>query len=377
MHARGKTALLTGLCGVLSLNSACTGGAGSDGSEILFPYEGLSGGMVFATREINGAAGYDLWWVPVPLNATVSPQPVARLTDAQGDEWQPSVSKDGNAIAFVRKDKGIFLINNSGRVSQISDTGGTDFKDSLPALSADGSRVAWVREDFSKPIGDTGFVETFIMMANFDGTEARPLNAKSGVLQDAPTFDPAVGASRVAWSEFNVQTLGPQGPNDYGIWIHNYETATGRFICQSPPIVIEGVAYRCFGQHLVWPIDQAIILPQQFLELFDTGNPPSSIYPRVIESISTQQLGIAETQVGNPGFFGAFPMSASYQDRNRLLFDGLVSSVDGDLPTLGFFVADVDGGGLWRLNIQGYFNDYDPTATANFLFSVATPQLIP
>ena len=66
-----------------------------------------------------------------------------------------------------------------------------------------------------------------------------------------------------------------------------------------------------------------------------------------------------------------------YQFVDRMIFDGLVSSVDGDLPSLGFFVAGVDGKNVARLYLQGHTYDYDPTNTAGYLFSVATPQFVP
>lgn len=360
----------------VSLVCACGPDAGEEDSEILAPFDALPGGMVFATSALTGANGYDLWWVPVPLAGTADAQPPVRLTEAMGDEWQPSVSPGGGAIAFAKKEDGIFLITDSGRIRRISDTRDKNLGDSLPAVSYDGVRVAWVREDFSRPIGESGFFETYIMVANYDGSDARPVNPREGAIQDAPVFEPVPQSNKLAWSEFSVLTLTQGGPQNYGIWVHDMDANTGNFICDDPT-VIQNVQYRCFGQHLEWPIKNAIVIPQNFLELSPVDANRSTIYPEVFASVMTQQLGVPETTPAFPGFHQPFPLSASYDGVNRLVFDGLVGSVEGDLPTLAFFVSQVDGGGVWRLRVQGHAFDYDPKNTASFFFSVATPQLIP
>jgi hypothetical protein len=359
-----------------SMLCACGPKAGEEDSEILAPFDALVGGAVFATRAITGSHGYDLYWVPVPLAGTADRLPYQRLTESKGDEWQPSVSAGGRAIAFAKKEDGIFLISESGRIARISDTRGTNFKDSIPAVSYDGVKVAWIREDFDRPLGDTGFVETFVMLANFDGSDARPVSPRPGAIQDAPVFEPIPRSNQLAWSEFAVATLTSGGPQNYGIWVHDHKLNTGRYIC-SEPVVVENFEFRCFGQHLEWPIKNAIIVTQNFLELSTDGEPATTIYPAIIEGILGQQAGIPETVPAFPGFHAPFPLSASYDGLNRLIFDGLVGSIEGDDPTLGFFVAQVDGGGLWRLNVVDHFADFDTINTAGYFLSVATPQLIP
>ncbi len=360
-----------------SLLCACGPHAGEEDSEILAPFENLAGGVVYATAAIPGANGYDLWWSPVPLGGTAERVPYTRLTSSRGDEWQPSVSAGGRALAFARKDDGIFLITESGRISRISDTKGTAFADSLPAVSFDGVKVAWVREDFGRPLGDGGFVETYIMIANFDGSDAHAVSPREGAVQDAPVFEPLPRSSQLAWSEFAVSTLTSGGPQDYGIWVHDYKLNTGRYACKDPGLIIREALYRCFGQHLAWPVQTAIVVPQEFLEISTFGDDPTTIYPEILAGISSQQAGVPETTPAFSGFHAPFPLSASYDGVNRLIFDGLVGSIEGDSPTLGFFVAQVDGGGLWRLLIQDHSADLDPSSTGSYFFSVATPQLIP
>lgn len=339
------------------------------------PFDGLSGGVVFATSAIVGSNGYDLFWAPVPQFATLNAQPVTRLTETAGNEWQPSISANGRALAFARQDEGIFLISESGRIKQISNTVDTSFKDSLPAVSPDGVRVAWTREDTSKPIGETGFFETMIMMANFDGSDQKALSPKVNVVQDAARFDPKMGSNRIAWSEFNAATLLANGPQSYGVWLHDFVLGTGAFLCEGNAVV-EQAAYRCFGQHLAWPLDNALVLTQSFLELYVDRSPATSSYDTLLTTLTGQNLGVPLLD-GPEGFFSAFPLSASYLGSQRMIVDGIVSSADGDLPGLGFFISDVDGSGLWRLNLANYYADYDPQNTAGFFFSVATPQLIP
>jgi hypothetical protein len=354
----------------------CGPKAGEEDSEILVPFDQLTGGVVFATRAIPGSNGYDLWWAPVPLAGSAERQPVLRLTEAGGDEWQPSVSPGGRSLAFAKKDNGIFLVTESGRIKRISDTRSTKFKDSLPAVSYDGVRVAWVREDYSRPIGDSGFAETFIMIATFEGEDVHAVNPREMSIQDAPVFDPTPRSDQLAWSEFSVRTLTNAGPQDYGIWVHDMRANTGRFVCNSPT-VIQSIEFRCFGQHLEWPITNVVVLPQNFLEVSLIGDDPTTIYTQVLDSVNTQQIGVPETTPAFPGFHRPFPISASYDGVSRLIFDGLVGSVEGDLPTLAFFVSQVDGGGIWRLMLEGHTFDFDNVNTADYFFSVATPQLIP
>src|SRR5262249_6076659 len=153
--------------------------------------------------------------------ATIDPQIPIRLTSVGGNEWQPSVSAGGKGLVFAREDDGIFLISTTGRVSRVTTTDAR-FKDAHPAISPDGARVAWVREDRTKPIGQTNFFENSVWMANFDGKNAAPLQpdrAHSGVIQDAPVFDPDPSRTRIAWSEFNAETFTPSGPADFGIFL--------------------------------------------------------------------------------------------------------------------------------------------------------------
>ena len=115
---------------------------------------------------------------------------------------------------------------------RISDPRDTNFADSNPAVSFDGTRVAWEREDKSRPIGNSGFFETFIMMANADGSDARSLSPLAGVVQTAPRFEPTRSGNRVVFSEFSAATIGVNGPVDYGIRWFDYETNTDAYLCR-------------------------------------------------------------------------------------------------------------------------------------------------
>lgn len=374
-----RCGILFAFAAIAASETACSSDPGTAGTSILVPYAALTGGMIFATGAFPGSDGYDLFWAPVPTQATIDPQPVVRLTHAPGNEWQPSVSRGGKGIVFAREDDGIYLISTSGRISRVSETNGGQFKDSLPAISIDGARVAWVREDQRRAIGGTQFHETYVMMANFDGKEAKPVSARAGVIQDAPVFDPMPTSTRLAWSEFNPTTITVEGPQSFGIWVHNFANGTGRYACQSPPVRIRDRAapYRCFGEHLAWPLPNVIITGQDLLEVNFDGT-LDTVWDHVITGISTQMFGTPDVRRSASGFFPRFPLSVSYSPRvDRMLFDGVVVPIDGDNPTLAFFSASVDGGGVWRIPLDGYKSDLDRRSTGDFLFSVATPQLVP
>lgn len=362
------TALATG---------ACSDPAGVDGTQILEPLENLRGGLVFATRAIQGSAGYDLYYTPIPDAVVIGAQPAVRLTEADGNEWQPSVSPGGNGLAFARDDDGIYFISPNGRIKRISDTNGTNFADSLPAVSFDGKLIAWVREDLSKPIGDTGFSQAFIMTANADGTNVEALLPKEGIVQDTPKFEPLERSYRIAWSEFDARSLTASGPSIYGIWIHDPIAKMGSYVCQAPGVVVANIGFRCFGQHLAWPVPEVIILPQNGLEL--SLNPAiahDNVQGRLIDGIQNQNIGIPVRDL-IPGFFSTFPVSANYLRNELMVFDGIVTSVEGEFPTLAFFLATPDGSAVRRVVVNGLSFDYDPNSTVGFFFSVATPQIIP
>jgi hypothetical protein len=360
----------------LVLATACSS-AGDEGTEILLPFDSLSGGMVFATRAFVGSNDYDLYWAPVPSAIAAVAQDAFRLTEASGSEWQPAVAGGGSAIAYAKDGEGIFLITSTGRIRRISDTRGTPFVDSIPAVSFDGSRIAWVREDTSRPIGETGYLETYAMVSDFDATNARAVNPKPGVIQDTPAFEPISGSTQIAWSEFNANTSSAQGPVDVGVWIHNFSENTGRFACQGRVVdPVQNLSAPCVGQHLVWPIPQFLVLTQNFLEIPLNSASPAILGPTIVNSILNQQFGIP-VLVSNPyGFFPPFPISASYAGPN-MVFDGVIDTIDGDFRTLAFFLARPDGTEIRRFAINGLLADFDPLSTRDYTFSVARPQLIP
>ncbi len=281
-------------------------------------------------------------------------------------------------MVFAQEGNGIFFVDQTNRVIRISDTQGSSFRDTLPAVSHDAKKIAWVRQDLDQKIGTSGFVETFIVLANNDGSGQTRVSPSPGVIQDAPAFEPLAGGTRLAWSEFRAESVGAGGPTEYGVRIHDFRQKTDQFACQGE-LSIPGRArkYRCFGQHLVWPCEDVLILTQDFAEIYLDTRSPTTIYP-AITSAAIAQLGDPDLRENPAGFYPAFPISASYTScSGRLVFDGVMTTITGNSPSLRFFVADVDGGALFPLNIQNHSSDYDTQKTANFLFSVATPQQVP
>lgn len=366
-----------------ALAAACGEDAGVEGSSILLDYATMSRGVIFASQAIIDSKDYDLYWAPVPIAATIDPQPVLKVTDAEGDEWQPSVSRGGNGIAFARPGDGIFLINTSGRISRISETkDSAELRDSLPAVSFDGTKVAWVREQLKKPIGTSGFFETIVMVADFDGNNVRAAEPHPGLIQDAPVWEPRDGGAKLVWSEFDANSVGAIGPLTFGIYLHDLDDRTGRYLCRSPEVQIDNElgprnwGYRCFGQHLAWPYPQFVVSTQDLIEIDLVTGALNTIWPQVVIGLQNGESGQPNLSANPQGFFPPFPISASYGD-NRMIIDGVITPRDGDEETLAFYMADLDGGGIWRLPIDGFRADLDLAGTNNFLFSLATPQLVP
>lgn len=380
------------LLSVSTLLSACGGDIGADGSELPIPYDALRGSIIFATRAVRGSAGYDLFATQLPDVVQGRTIALTQLTDASGNEFQPSVSASGNGIAFAADD-GIYVITSpEGRVRRITDTTATDFIDSLPAVSYNADKVAWVRADQSRPIGETGFFETYVMIANFDGTDLVEVSPSAGVIQDAPAFDPRPdpAATRLVWSEMLATSVAPGiGPTVYGIQIFDYRAGSGYYLCRSQQGLTTGLENvqrvdaadnpRCFAQHVMWPEPETVVLGQSMLNLYLDGRPTDSPLAAMHKSYSSQQDGFAIRTVFNPGFYPAWPLSASYSlSGSVMVFDGVYLPVDGmNNNSLGLFVAALDGTSVTRLLIEGYANDIDTINTGNYLFSVATPKIVP
>ncbi len=377
-----------GILGIATILAGC-GSSSLDGASILLPYNGLRGGIVFATNAVPGSGGYDLFWIPFPnVQAGANVGLALQLTEGIDNETQPGVAITGNGMAFAGPD-GIYVITSpEGRMRRISNTSGTTYSDSLPAVSANADRVAWVRTDTSKPLGGD-FAETYIMIANFDGTAVHEVHPKSGVVQDAPAFDPRVDprVTRLAWTEFTVSSIVQSaGPAEYGIWLHDYTTNTGDYLCHgqgfatpgADQLPARGFPYRCFGQHMVWPNSDTIVLSQDMLEVSVNGGALNTVYNELLTSFGRQSDGAPVTAVGNAGFFPAFPLSSSYAPGFPfMVFDGVIRQIDGNEGTHNLFVAALDGNNVSRIHIDNLKNDVDTVTTHNYLFSVATPRIVP
>jgi hypothetical protein len=382
-----SVALIALVCFSFGLG-ACTSESGEDGSEILVPFEQLGGNIMFATAAISGSNAYDLFIVPIPAGITAGTLAPLQVTDSPSNEWQPSVAHNGGGIAFVR-DFGIHVITSSGRIRQITNNEDSGFLDSLPAVSADARFVAWVREDTTAAIGTSGFFQTYIMMAEIDGSNTVKLAPEAEIIQDAPAFDPAPGSTRIAWSEFDPSSiLAGTGPTIYNVRVFDHVNTTSLFPCRAQDGKTPGAdllearaglpAQRCFGQHLAWPINDVLVLSQDMLEISLSKNELSSVWQSVIEGVKQQQTGIPDVAAPSNGFFPRFPLSAGYaQDTSMMVFDGFVGEINSNNPSLAFFTAPATGAVPQRLKISGHTTDIDATNTADYLFSVATPQIIP
>lgn len=358
------------------LLSGCDDAIGEEGTRLPQPLSALSGGVVFATRAISGANGYDLFYAPFVGTNLSEAQGFLQLTTTDTDDVQPAVAANGAGLAFARRDEGIFFVAADGLVSRITDTRGTSLVDSLPAVSADADRVAWVREDRSRPIGASGFFATAIWVANADATEPRPVNPKAEMVQDAPAFDPTPRSARLAWSELNATTLNPSGPLDYGVWVHDLRAAGGFYACRGDYEEPDLGVVRCFGQHLAWPERDRLVLAQQLLEIDPSLRGPTvSRLPALLNGLASG-VGIPDRTASPSGFFAPFPLSVSYRG-TQLLIDGLFRDFQGNDPTLAFFAADAEGLAPARFQVAGHQLDFDVAGTNGYLFSLATPQLIP
>ena len=365
---------------LVSLTSlfACSEGIGAEGSTFPQPLTALSGGVIYSTSVLDGANGYDLYWSPLLGTTPVTEQGFIQLTTTTTDDYHPSISASGEALAFARRDEGIFFVNAEGQVSRVSDTRGTSFFDSLPAVNMEGDRVAWVREDTSRPIGQGNFIVSTseIWIANADGSNARAVNPRPDVVQFAPVFEPVPRSTRLAWTEFNATTFGQPNRRDYGVWLHDLSAFTGRFACQGDYQLPDSEnIVRCLGLHLAWPEANRLVLSQQLLEIDPTNGPVRTQLPELLSALASSTF-VPQRTNSSSGFFPPFPLSVSYGHGN-LIVDGVIAPLDGDLPTLAFIVAGTNAESPFRYRITGHRSDIDSLNTSGYLFSLATPQIVP
>ncbi|HJL40002.1 MAG TPA: hypothetical protein RMG48_01750 [Myxococcales bacterium LLY-WYZ-16_1] len=339
--------------------------------QFLLPPGDLPPGMVFASRAVPGAAGYDLFWVS--LDGRQGP---VRLTSGGGDDWMPAASDRGFGLVFARAEDGIFYVAPDGDVRRISDTRGDDKVDSFPALSSDGEWVAWVREHLDRPL-PSGFFESTIMLATTDGGAVRELNRQEGLVQLAPAFSPEPGSSELIWAEvqFDAQAF----PEFYNLRRFDHELLQGELVCPRDEEFVSGeVRVRCWGFHLTWPDD--LILSQQQVR-FPLRGGTAIDQKEAIRTTVDDSTVIPVRDRPNDAFFQPWPLSASVSNRftdrtSIMVFDGLATFTDGRDPSLVFFRATGEGRDARRIPIDGLTRDLDPENTSNYLFSVATPSLL-
>lgn len=372
---------------------AACGDAPLDGSTLGVPYDTLRGGIIFSTRSIVGSAGYELYWTPVPDVRVGSVVGAARLTESSGDETQPAVARLGGVIAFAASDGIYAIIGPEGRFKRITDTSGTSFVDKMPAVSPNGDRIAWVREDRERPIPDTiELYETYVMLANVDGTSARELEPRPGVIQEAPVFDPREDPriTRIAWSEWVVATtVSGTGPRDYGIYAYDFAAGTGGYLCKSVNgvtpnteglvVIDRRLPYRCFGQHLDWPSVDRIVITQDQFHFSTQGQGTFTGLPELSRSVKMQVEGIPFDAPRGDGFYPMWPLSSHTSPfLNVMVFDGpFQTPLEANGDTLGIWIAQPDGSSAVRLKIQGFQSDIDLVNTRNYYFSLTTPRIIP
>jgi len=84
------------------------------------------------------------------------------------------------------------------------------------------------------------------------------------------------------------------------------------------------------------------VLGQEMLEIDLRTGAASSIWPETIFQVQSQNTSTPDIAANPSGFFPRFPLSINYAPNvDRLIFDGVVSPIDGNAASLAFFVAAV------------------------------------
>src|SRR5262249_47055817 len=124
---------------------------------------------------------------------------------------------------------------------------------------------------------------------------------------------PISGGTHIAWSEFNATTIGPTGPQDYGVFVYDFQNGSGRYVCMNPEIPIGGRTYRCFGEHLTWPATNLIVTGQDLVEIrTDLTGAPRTIWQDLNMTILNGEVGTPDLNQRAVPFFPRFPLSISY-----------------------------------------------------------------
>src|SRR5947209_9345802 len=117
------------------------------------------------------------------LRQLATGQEIELIPPSRSSSWGETFTPDGNAIVYVLKDPE----NRIGSLYRIATIGGQpehliDGMDSSPGFSPDGKRMTWVRAEFPRP------GESALMIANSDGSEARPIATRRTPERFAPMF---------------------------------------------------------------------------------------------------------------------------------------------------------------------------------------------
>jgi eukaryotic-like serine/threonine-protein kinase len=108
-----------------------------------------SGRMVFTSRTI----GADIWTIAIDADRGTAQGPLKRLTQDVADDYDPTLSSDGQTLAFRSRRAGQFdiVLRNlkTGQETQLAQTPADEY----PAISPDGTKVAYShRENGKTPI---------------------------------------------------------------------------------------------------------------------------------------------------------------------------------------------------------------------------------
>jgi Tol biopolymer transport system component len=155
---------------------------------------------------------------------------LVQLTENAVDDFDPTLSPDGEKIAFVSQnvqpsnlegDSGVYMINSDGsdRRNLSNNGGGVNERD--PHFSPDGQQIVFTSFG-TQPSNPEGDFEIYLM--NTDGTEGQNLSNNVDLSEFASDFAP--DGQKLAYSSFGRQPSNPEG--DFEVYLMNVDGSDQR-----------------------------------------------------------------------------------------------------------------------------------------------------
>ena len=161
---------------------------------------------------------------------------LVQLTENAVDDFDPTLSSDGQKIAFVSQnvqnsnpegDTEVYTMNPDGSDGRNLTNNGGSVDERDPHFSPDGQQIAYT--SFGRqPSNPEGDFEVYLM--NVDGSDQRNLSNNADLSEFASDFAP--DGQQIAYTSFGRQPSNPEG--DFEVYLMNVDGSDQRNLTNTP-----------------------------------------------------------------------------------------------------------------------------------------------